>query len=32
VPIMIEYIQKQLLLMKQTPKDLANDGSDLSVN
>ena len=32
IPIMIEYIQKQLLLMKQTPKDLANDGSDLPVN
>ena len=32
IPIMIEYIQKQLLLMKTTPKDLQNDGSDLSVN
>jgi nitrate reductase assembly molybdenum cofactor insertion protein NarJ len=32
VPVMLEYIQKQLLLMKSTPKDLANDGQDLSVN
>ena len=32
VPIMIDYIQKQLLLMKSTPKDLANDGQDISLN
>lgn len=32
VPVMIEYIQKQLLLMKTTSKDLANDGTDLSLN
>lgn len=32
LPIMIEFIQKQLLLMKSTPKDLANDGNDISLN
>jgi hypothetical protein len=32
VPVMIEYIQKQLLLMKTTPRDLANDGTDLAQN
>lgn len=32
IPVMIEYIQKQLLLMKTTPRDLANDGTDLSLN
>jgi len=32
VPIMIDYIQKQLLLMKSRPQDLQNDGSDISAN
>jgi hypothetical protein len=32
VPIMIDYIQKQLLLMKSRPQDLANDGTDLTAN
>jgi len=32
VPVMLDYIQKQLLLMKTTPKDLANDGTDLAQN
>lgn len=32
IPFMIEYIQKQLMLMKTTPKDTANDGLDLSQN
>jgi len=32
IPLMIEYIQKQLLLMKAQPKDMQNDGQDLPVN
>jgi hypothetical protein len=32
IPMMIDYIQKQLLLEKTTPKDLANDGTDLAQN
>jgi hypothetical protein len=32
MPVIIQYVQQQLLLMKQTPKDLANDGQDLAVN
>jgi hypothetical protein len=32
MPVIIQYVQQQLLLMKQTPKDLANDGTDLAVN
>ena len=32
IPVMIDYIQKQLLLEKTTPKDLANDGQDLAQN
>jgi hypothetical protein len=32
MPVIIQYVQQQLLLMKQTPKDLANDGQDLPVN
>jgi hypothetical protein len=32
IPLMIDYIQKQLLLEKTTPKDLANDGQDLAQN
>ena len=32
LPVVIQYVQQQLLLMKQTPKDLANDGQDLAVN
>jgi len=32
IPVMIEYIQKQLLLMKAQPKDMQNDGQDLPVN
>lgn len=32
VPLMVDYIQKQLLLEKTTPKDLANDGQDLAQN
>lgn len=32
VPVMLEYIQKQLMLMKTTSKDLQNDGQDLAVN
>lgn len=32
IPVMIEYIQKQLLLMKGQPKDLTNDGTDLAQN
>lgn len=32
VPVMLDYIQKQLLLMKTTPRDLSNDGTDLSQN
>jgi hypothetical protein len=31
-PAMVAYVQQQLNLMKSTPKDLANDGQDLSVN
>ena len=32
VPLMVDYIQKQLLLEKTTPKDLVNDGQDLAQN
>jgi nitrate reductase assembly molybdenum cofactor insertion protein NarJ len=32
LPVVIQYAQQQLLLMKQQPKDLANDGQDLPVN
>lgn len=32
IPFVIEFIQKQLLLMKTTPRDLSNDGQDLSQN
>ena len=32
IPLMIDYIQKQLMIEKTTPKDLANDGQDLAIN
>lgn len=32
VPAMIQFIQQQLMVMKTTPKDLANDGTDLAQN
>ena len=32
IPAVIQFIQQQLMLMKQTPKDLANDGTDLAQN
>ena len=32
MPVIIQYVQQQLLLMKSTPKDLANDGQDISLN
>jgi hypothetical protein len=32
LPVVIQYVQQQLLLMKQQPKDLQNDGQDLPVN
>ena len=32
IPVMIDYIQKQLLLEKTTSKDLVNDGQDLAQN
>ena len=32
MPVIIQYVQQQLLLMKQRPQDLANDGSDLTAN
>ncbi len=32
LPVVIQYVQQQLLLMKQQPKDLQNDGQDLAVN
>ena len=32
IPAMIQFIQQQLMVMKSTPKDLANDGSDLAIN
>jgi hypothetical protein len=32
MPVIIQYVQQQLLLMKQRPQDLANDGSDLTTN
>ena len=32
MPIIIQYVQQQLLLMKGQPKDLQNDGQDLPVN
>lgn len=32
IPMMIEYIQKQLLLMKSRPQDDTNDGSDMALN
>ena len=32
IPLMIDYIQKQLMIEKTTPKDLANDGQDLAQN
>lgn len=31
-PAMVAYVQQQLNLMKSTPRDLANDGSDLPIN
>lgn len=32
IPSMIQFIQQQLMVMKTTPKDLANDGTDLAQN
>lgn len=32
IPAMIQFIQQQLMVMKTTPKDLANDGTDLAIN
>ena len=32
VPAIVQYIQQQLSFMKQTPRDLSNDGTDLSQN
>jgi hypothetical protein len=32
MPVIIQYVQQQLLLMKGQPKDLQNDGQDLPVN
>ena len=32
LPAMVAYVQQQLNLMKATPKDLANDGSDIALN
>jgi hypothetical protein len=32
MPVIIQYVQQQLLLMKSRPQDLVNDGSDLTVN
>lgn len=32
IPIMIDYIQKQLMIQKNTPKDLSSDGTDLAQN
>lgn len=32
MPVIVQYVQQQLLLMKGQPKDLQNDGQDLPVN
>lgn len=32
IPVVVQYVQQQLLLMKQRPQDLANDGTDLTTN
>ena len=32
IPAIVQYIQQQLMVMKTTPKDLANDSTDLSQN
>lgn len=32
LPAVVQYIQQQLMVMKMTPRDLSNDGSDLSQN
>ena len=32
IPAIVQYIQQQLTFMKSTPKDLANDGTDLAIN
>ena len=32
IPAIVQYIQQQLAFMKQTPKDTANDGQDISLN
>lgn len=32
MPVIVQYVQQQLLLMKQRPQDLANDGTDLTAN
>ena len=32
IPAIVQYIQQQLMVMKTTPKDTANDGQDISLN
>ena len=32
IPAVIQYVQQQLMIMKTTPKDLQNNGTDLAVN
>lgn len=32
IPAIVQYIQQQLMVMKTTPRDLGNDGTDLSQN
>lgn len=32
IPVIVQYVQQQLLIMRQRPQDLANDGTDLTTN
>lgn len=32
MPTIVQYVQQQLLLQKNAPKDLTNDGADLAIN
>ena len=32
MPVIVQYVQQQLILMRSRPQDVANDGADMTTN